>query len=158
MISGLPARILWRAYLAGGNVEPEPRTVERYSYRRALKRLKGLGLVSVQPLHFRKSSEYWLTFLGRRVAAEMEETDMRNLQRHVQDVNMDNRLVGWASTAMREKLNRGRDKGRSGWHNPEECSVEKLVQNARYHIDKDDGQLLDAAILLLMAAYRREHP
>lgn len=50
----------------------------------------------------------------------------------------DDRLRSYARMAMRDKLEIARLKGRGGWWNEDECSVEYLRDLLREHIDKGD--------------------
>lgn len=73
------------------------------------------------------------------------------------DVNherVDRRGVNNLSAAMRKKLRRKRAEGRSGWHDPDQCSVKRLKLMLRAHLNK--GDMVDVANFAMMI-YNREH-
>lgn len=57
---------------------------------------------------------------------------------HFHDLQADYRLVYFAGEAMKEKLGIARSRGRGGWWNPEECSIDLLRQMLRDHVEKGD--------------------
>ena len=67
---------------------------------------------------------------------------LRKLAAHVDPPNIeelaDMRLLDLAQRAMRDKLALARMKGRGGWWNDAECSVEQLRALLREHVDKGD--------------------
>ena len=50
----------------------------------------------------------------------------------------DERLVRHAAEAMREKLKLARVRGRGGWWNSDECTIDDLRSLLREHIEKGD--------------------
>ena len=76
------------------------------------------------------------------VKAEMEafiaDAKSRKGSPHVDDMRADFRLVDFARQAMQEKLAIARSRGRGGWWNPDECSVNLLRQMLREHVEKGD--------------------
>jgi len=54
------------------------------------------------------------------------------------EVLADKRLLHYASRAMEEKLEAARKKGRGGWWNPDECSIEHLHNLLHEHVKKGD--------------------
>ena len=57
---------------------------------------------------------------------------------HVFDEMADYRLVQHAASAMREKLALARSRGRGGWWNDKECTIELLRHLLREHLEKGD--------------------
>ena len=57
---------------------------------------------------------------------------------HVYDELADDALVRHATTAMREKLALARSRGRGGWWNDKECSIDLLRRLLREHVEKGD--------------------
>lgn len=53
---------------------------------------------------------------------------------------------------MKDKLAKSREKGRSGWGNPEECSVEYLAKLLVDHVEKGDA--IDVANIAMMLELR----
>jgi hypothetical protein len=56
----------------------------------------------------------------------------------IADIRADYRLADYAHRAMCEKLAIARSKGRGGWWNPEECSIDYLRELLRKHVEKGD--------------------
>lgn len=70
----------------------------------------------------------------------------------------DDAAVDRFASAMRSKLARSRDKGRGGWDDPDQCSVDFLADLLVGHLDKTNpGNLVDIANLCLML-HEREAP
>ena len=67
---------------------------------------------------------------------------------------IDARLVGWGVTMICNALEKGQRKGRSGW---QDCSPEYLRKLAYEHVMRGETQYVDAAVLLLMAAFVHYH-
>ena len=57
---------------------------------------------------------------------------------HIYDELADFQLVGYAANAMREKLALARSRGRGGWWDETECTIEHLRSLLRGHIEKGD--------------------
>ena len=72
----------------------------------------------------------------------------------MQEADHDEALAHWANGQIQAALGKGRDKGRAGWHDPAQCPIERLETLARQHFDRGPHQFVDAAVLLLMHAYR----
>ena len=70
---------------------------------------------------------------------------------------IDEKLLAWATNMILQALVKGARKGRSGWQHPRKCSQRLLVHMAKEHIMRGPSQYLDAAVLLLMAAFRHDH-
>lgn len=68
----------------------------------------------------------------RKVAANDE------CARQIHDVMADHRLVDYASRAMAEKLAAARARGRGGWWDATDCSIELLRGMLREHLEKGD--------------------
>lgn len=73
--------------------------------------------------------------------------------REVYDKLADDRLVRHAANAMREKLQLAREKGRGGWWNSDECTIDNLRILLREHVEK--GDMRDVLNLAAMV-YLRE--
>ena len=58
--------------------------------------------------------------------------------RQIYDMIADDKLVRHAADAMREKLKLARVRGRGGWWNSDECTVDDLRSLLREHIEKGD--------------------
>ena len=58
--------------------------------------------------------------------------------RQIYDKLADDRLVRHAANAMQEKLQLARVKGRGGWWNSDECTIEHLRTLLREHVEKGD--------------------
>lgn len=58
--------------------------------------------------------------------------------RQIYDMIADERLVRHAAEAMREKLKLARVRGRGGWWNSDECTIDDLRSLLREHIEKGD--------------------
>ena len=58
--------------------------------------------------------------------------------RQTYDMIADDKLVRHAADAMREKLKLARVRGRGGWWNSDECTVDDLRSLLREHIEKGD--------------------
>ena len=69
------------------------------------------------------------------------------------ELQKDRQLVEWATDHILWKLATSRVNGRHGWWDQNVCSIEGLEEHAMKHINRGRSQYLDAAILLLMAAY-----
>lgn len=54
------------------------------------------------------------------------------------DIIADDKLVHYASDAMREKLKLARVRGRGGWWSSDECTIAELRSLLREHVDKGD--------------------
>ena len=54
------------------------------------------------------------------------------------DIIADDKLVHYASDAMREKLKLARVRGRGGWWNSDECTIDDLRTLLREHVEKGD--------------------
>ena len=65
---------------------------------------------------------------------------------------LDNAAVDTFSSMMKDKLRRAREKGRSGWNDPEACSAEHLADLLLNHVlDKGNaGNFVDIANLAMM--------
>ena len=59
------------------------------------------------------------------------------------------------SNAMRSKLRNTREKGRGGWWNPKECSIEMLKKMLVEHIEK--GDMIDVMNFAGMIFVREQH-
>ena len=70
---------------------------------------------------------------------------------------LDRQLTDWSHEQIGRALAKGRARGRSGWEDPEQCPAQRLIDMAQAHIDRGPNQFVDAAVLLLMAAYRHHH-
>ena len=71
----------------------------------------------------------------------------------------DDRAVNRFAKQMKFKLWQARQKGRSGWDNPIECSTEYLAKLFVGHLQKyNDGNFLDLANLLMMLHERGADP
>ncbi|MBZ4187176.1 hypothetical protein K7B09_12680 [Thermomonas sp. RSS23] len=57
---------------------------------------------------------------------------------HVYDELADDRLVQHAANAMREKLALARSRGRGGWWDNTDCTIEHLRSLLRDHVEKGD--------------------
>ena len=58
--------------------------------------------------------------------------------RHIYDMIADDKLVRHAADAMQEKLKLARVKGRGGWWNSDECTIDDLRSLLREHVEKGD--------------------
>ena len=58
--------------------------------------------------------------------------------RRTYDVIADDKLVRHAADAMREKLKLARVRGRGGWWNSDECTIDDLRSLLREHVEKGD--------------------
>lgn len=56
------------------------------------------------------------------------------------------------SEAMQAKMDKSRAKGRSGWHDPYQCTVSSLVKLMREHLDK--GDYVDVGNFAMMLWHR----
>lgn len=54
------------------------------------------------------------------------------------DSIMGERLIQYTTSAMKERLKACRDKGRGGWWNSDECSIQNLENSLAEHINKGD--------------------
>lgn len=71
---------------------------------------------------------------------------------------VDENLASWSQKEIKMTLAKGRNKGRYGWFDPKICSQQQLEKECEDHIEKfknsnDPGQLVDAAVFLLMKAW-----
>ena len=73
------------------------------------------------------------------------------------DPERDALLTAWARDRVDEALRKGRRKGRRGWHDPDCVTDASLLRMVDEHIGRGPAQYVDAAVLLLMLAWRREH-
>ncbi|RWB08745.1 MAG: hypothetical protein EOQ39_18970 [Mesorhizobium sp.] len=64
----------------------------------------------------------------------------------------DDRAVDSFSLTMKEKLAKTRAKGRFGWDDPDDCSIETLSQMLKDHVSKGDP--VDVANLAMMIHQR----
>ena len=83
----------------------------------------------------------------RKVASDCEAA------RHIHDMMADHRLVDYAGRAMAEKLAVARARGRGGWWDATECSIDLLRGMLQEHIAK--GDMRDVMNLAAMI-YTRE--
>ena len=81
---------------------------------------------------------------------------MKDLNAFIEEAGMDARLAKWAHKKISEALEKGRGKGRRGWHDPNQCSTGDLEKRVFEHLDRGRSQYVDAAVLVLMAAWRLE--
>lgn len=58
--------------------------------------------------------------------------------RQIHDVMADHRLIDYAGRAMAEKLSVARTRGRGGWWDATECSIDLLRSSLHEHIAKGD--------------------
>ena len=72
------------------------------------------------------------------------------------NVIKDEQLAEWVRDAISWKLLMGRTKGRHGWWDQDVCSIDALAAEARQLMNQGRHQYLDAAILMLMVAYRMD--
>ena len=72
----------------------------------------------------------------------------------IQAENLDNQALRLLSNAMRSKLAASRRKGRSGWNDKTQCTVEHLSQLLREHVEKGDP--VDVANFCAFLAARGE--
>jgi hypothetical protein len=70
-----------------------------------------------------------------------------HLEHHPDDIAVD-----LFAAAMKEKLAKARSKGRGGWDDPEQCTVDSLSQFLRSHVDKGDP--VDVANFCMMLHHR----
>ena len=71
----------------------------------------------------------------------------------------DDQAVDRFAAAMKAKLARAREKGRSGWENPARCTNEFLAELLIGHLGKsNEGNLEDIANLAMMLYCRGAHP
>lgn len=71
----------------------------------------------------------------------------------------DNAAIDRFAAALKGKLARGREKGRGGWDDPNQCSDEHLAQLLVEHLKKDNpGNFLDIAAFAMMLHERCAHP
>lgn len=60
---------------------------------------------------------------------------------------------------MAEKMGIERDKGKGGWDDPNECSIEELAELFIEHLFKgNEGNFIDLANFLMMLDHRSAHP
>jgi hypothetical protein len=69
--------------------------------------------------------------------------------KELDDMSIDNFCV-----VMKEKMDKSREKGRGGWSNPEECTLDILWNMLRFHVDKGDP--VDIANISMMIYYRQQ--
>lgn len=62
----------------------------------------------------------------------------RVVKKEIIEESADDRLVKYACMAMREKLKISMERGRGGWWNPDECSIEQLRYMLQEHMEKGD--------------------
>lgn len=73
--------------------------------------------------------------------------------------NKDDIAVDNFAQAMKDKLEKARNKGRSGWDNPNECSAEMLSFMLIEHLQKGNpGNFEDIANFAMMLHQRGENP
>jgi hypothetical protein len=70
------------------------------------------------------------------------------------EAQIDNKAVDDFATAMRSTLSVKRSEGRSGWHDPAQCSVDDLGEMLLDHIIK--GDMVDVANFCMMLHHRCE--
>lgn len=104
--------------------------------------------------------EYFCAVCGASEPDEVDAAEAFNAilagtaSRHPDDVAVDRFAL-----AMKAKLAAARDKGRSGWDDPAQCSVEFLAQLLVGHISKDNaGNFEDVANLAMMLHQRGADP
>ncbi|MBK0415247.1 hypothetical protein JD974_12605 [Chromobacterium haemolyticum] len=104
--------------------------------------------------------EYFCAVCGASEPDEVDAAEAFNAilaataSRHPDDVAVDRFAL-----AMKAKLAVARDKGRSGWDDPAQCSVEFLAQLFVGHIGKDNaGNFEDVANLAMMLHQRGADP
>ena len=74
-------------------------------------------------------------------------------------VHPDNAAVDRFAAAMKDKLAKAREKGRSGWNDPAQCSVEFLAKLLVEHLSKgNDGTFEDVANFAMMLHQRDADP
>jgi len=79
--------------------------------------------------------------------------DAHTTDRWITERLMDDLLVNHAGMHMRTKLDAAREKGRGGWWNPDECSIEYLKDLLYEHLAK--GDMRDVMNLAAMIHIRR---
>lgn len=72
------------------------------------------------------------------MTAFIADAKLSEVSPHVHDMRADYRLTNYAQQAMCEKLAIARGKGRGGWWNPEECSIDLLRTLLSEHVEKGD--------------------
>lgn len=94
--------------------------------------------------------------------SESEASDVAYVARLSADghsTHPDNAAVDRFAAALKGKLARGREKGRGGWDDPNQCSDAHLAQLLVEHLKKDNpGNFLDVAAFAMMLHERRAHP
>lgn len=76
-----------------------------------------------------------------------------------QSIHGDDIAVDRFSGAMKAKMAAAREKGRGGWDDPEQCSIESLVESLRGHLSKaNPGNWVDIANFCMMLHERRAKP
>ena len=71
----------------------------------------------------------------------------------------DMRLLDLSQRAMREKLSMARRKGRGGWWNDAECSIEQLRSLLREHVEKGDMRdVMNLAAMVFVREVADAHP
>lgn len=75
------------------------------------------------------------------------------------EADIDSAAVDTFALLLKGKLAAARAKGRGGWHDPEECSVEYLAKLAVEHMKKGNaGNFLDVAAFMMMLHLRHADP
>ncbi|WP_235088078.1 hypothetical protein [Chromobacterium sp. Beijing] len=102
------------------------------------------------PVDFMEERNTYLRNARSIIAA----TNRAFLSQHTDDLAVDK-----FATAMKVKLAAARDKGRSGWDDPAQCSVESLAQLLVGHLEKGNaGNFEDIANLCMMLHQRGADP
>lgn len=65
---------------------------------------------------------------------------------------VDDRALRHFAVAMSTKLDKKRQEGRSGWHDPAQCTIESLRELLRSHVEK--GDMVDIANFAMMIWHR----
>ena len=68
------------------------------------------------------------------------------------NIEADEFMVNLAGTMMKEKLSKARDKGRGGWWDKEQCSIDSLKHLLKEHVEK--GDMIDVLNIAAMIQVR----
>lgn len=97
-----------------------------------------------------------LAELTASLAQENTALKVRVAELEAQEACTDDKAVNNFAAAMREKMRLSREKGRSGWDDPDRCSVEHLAELLVSHLAKGDS--VDIANFAMMLHQREADP
>ena len=89
-------------------------------------------------------------------AAEEQKEQQKREHISIREQAIDRAAVHDFSTAMEIKMNKSREKGKGGWHDPYQCTVSSLAKLMREHLDK--GDYVDVGNFAMMLWHRTGKP